>query len=708
VVRTRRLRRARTRRGGWDLRAGACLVLALLALAGGVALALAHIAPRRSGTNGVAITGSLGAIGPGGGFCQSGETLPADTGALGISLGAGNGPELNIVLRRGARTLDQIPVLRGWGGSGVLVPIAQTTRELDGVTVCVGVASAGQATLLGGPTPAHRGAVNGTGGSSVRVDYFQPESTSWLADASTVASRLGLGRGSWSGDWVAWMIAAIVLAAIALTVAVALRTIVAVRVPSVRTVAVAIGLVACLNGVAWSLITPPFQVPDEFTHMAYAQQVAETGSPPVERHDPGYSPALRVLMGDVHAGAVGRNEDRAAVWTAGEERRLERDLAAPLSRRGNGDAGPANPEPPLYYALEAIPYRAAIGADLLLRFQLMRLFSALMAGATAVLVFLFVRECLPRRPWAWSVGGLAAACMPELGFMSGGVNPDALLFAVSAALLLCLARAFRRGLTTRLAVWTGVVLAVGMVAKLNFYGLVPGALLALALLARRAAGGWNGRALRLVAIAAGIGIAPYALMTLLDAAVWGRPAILAHSASSAHHNRGGLANEVASLWQFYLPRLPWQRTQYPMNVGYELIFKSFVGTFGRLAVLFPNVVYRAALGAFALLGALAARAMIARRGRLRSRRGELLGYGAIAAGLLLLVDLIEFRGWAPTLAGAAQGRYLLPLLGLFAAFLALAARGAGRWGRALGAAIVVGAVAWGLFGQLLTVAYFYG
>ena len=63
--------------------------------------------------------------------------------------------------------------------------------------------------------------------------------------------------------------------------------------------------------------------------------------------------------------------------------------------------------------------------------------------------------------------------------MSGAVNPDAQLFAISAALFYCLARGFRRGITLRLAVAIGTMIAVGFMTKLNFLGLLPGAILGL-------------------------------------------------------------------------------------------------------------------------------------------------------------------------------------------------------------------------------------
>ena len=76
----------------------------------------------------------------------------------------------------------------------------------------------------------------------------------------------------------------------------------------------------------------------------------------------------------------------------------------------------------------------------------MRLASALFAAVAAFFAALFARELVPSAPWAWAAGGMVAAFQPMLGFMSGGVNNDSLLFAASAVLLYAVARALRRGL----------------------------------------------------------------------------------------------------------------------------------------------------------------------------------------------------------------------------------------------------------------------
>ena len=115
----------------------------------------------------------------------------------------------------------------------------------------------------------------------------------------------------------------------------------------------------------------------------------------------------------------------------------------------------------------------------------MRLLSALMAGLTALFVFLFVRESLPRVPWAWTVGGLAAAVTPLLGFTSGAVTPEAMLYTLSAAIFYCLARAFRRRAHEKRAFALGVLTAAGFLTKLNFIGLAPGVLLGLVILGFR-------------------------------------------------------------------------------------------------------------------------------------------------------------------------------------------------------------------------------
>ena len=97
-------------------------------------------------------------------------------------------------------------------------------------------------------------------------------------------------------------------------------------------------------------------------------------------------------------------------------------------------------------------------------------------------------------------------------------------------------------------------------------------------------------------------------------------------------------------------------------------------------------------------------------GRLgRARRVELLAYGLLAGVLMLFVAAASYDALLRGNSGSgAQSRYLLPLLPLYGAVLALAARGVGRrWMPVAGTAIVLVLVAHDVFSQLLLISRYY-
>jgi hypothetical protein len=468
-------------------------------------------------------------------------------------------------------------------------------------------------------------------------------------------------------------------------------------------------LVACLNAASWSFITPPFQLPDEPAHVAYVKQLAETGTRPTSS-----SEAFSLEEGDallaVHFTNIRQSPGTRAIFSQAEQRQIEVELEATNfpSTNGSPNAGVATSEPPLYYALESVPYLLGSRGTLLDRLQLMRLLSSLMAGLTALFTFLFLRESLPRARWAWTVGALGVALSPLLGFMSGGVNPDAGLFAVSAALFYCLARGFRRGVTTRSAIATGAVIAVGLLTKLNFVGLTPGALLTLGVLAVRGARRTGRGALRAPALAAAIGCLPIVVFVVDNTLSHHAALGIVHSAIKETH--GSLLAEANYIWQLYLPRLPGTVNDFPgLFTTRQIWFDGYVGRLGWLDTFFPGWVYTVALVAAGLIAALCARALLAARSALRGRVGELACYALMSVGLLVLVGADSYNSFPGQLDSYGQARYLLPLLPLGGALLALAARGVGRrWGPTAGALIVVLFLAHDLFSQLQVVARYYG
>lgn len=471
-------------------------------------------------------------------------------------------------------------------------------------------------------------------------------------------------------------------------------------------------LIATMSAACWSVITPPFQATDEPSHFAYAQYLAETGHLPTSAEDT-YSPEESLVLDDLHGPQVLRHPEVKTIPAGAAQQLLQRNLATPLAMVGLGGAGVAAPEPPFFYAVETIPYYLGSGGTLLDQLELMRLLSALMAGLTALFTFMFVRETLPGVPWAWTVGGVAAAFAPALGFTSSVVTPDAMLYAVSAAIFYCLARAFRRGLSPKLAVAIGVLMAMGFLTKLNFVGLAPGMLLGLIVLGFRgspdqASARRSNRAFGSMALAIAVAASPvyvYGLVNLFRH----HPALgFVSGAIDALSRPGSLVSEAAYVWQFYLPRLPGMVTYFPgLSPTREIWFDRSVGFYGWLDTSFPVWVDNLALIPAALIAVLALRSLIVCRSALRTRIAELVVYGAIAVGLMALIG--SASDISKTGAGWAQPRYLIPLLPLFATVFALAARGAGRrWGPGVGTLIVVLFISQDVFSQMLVVARFYG
>jgi 4-amino-4-deoxy-L-arabinose transferase-like glycosyltransferase len=476
-------------------------------------------------------------------------------------------------------------------------------------------------------------------------------------------------------------------------------------------------LIATLSAACWSVITPPFQAIDEPDHFAYAQRLAETGHLPKSSHVE-YSPEEGAVLRDLHQETIRWHPEAKTISSRVEVSRLRVDLSSSLSRvDAGGGAGLAGSEPPLYYALQTIPYYLESSGTLLARLELMRLFSALLAGLTALFTFLFVRESLPRAPWAWTVGGVGAALAPVLGFTSSAVTPDALLFAISAAVFYCLARGFRRGLTRKLAIVVGALVAAGFVTKLNFIGLAPGVMLALAVLALRGVrasttADAQRRILGSAASAIAIAVSPICVYVLVNALrhqpTLGVVSRAVHIMSAQGSGRGSLSSDVSYVWQFYLPRLPGMVDYFPgLSTARQVWFNRSVGLYGWVDTSFPVWVCNLALIPAGLIGVLAIRALSVCRSSLRARLSELLVYLTMVVGLMALIaqdSHLEQRveeGWA-------QPRYLVPLLPLGAALLALAARGAGRrWGPLAGVLLVVLFLAQDVFSQLLVVARFY-
>ena len=154
-------------------------------------------------------------------------------------------------------------------------------------------------------------------------------------------------------------------------------------------------LVAVLNGIAWSVLVPPLQSFDETVHVYYSQFLAETANVPRPVEGSVLSDDEIAVVYGVRLFDVVGNTDARPPWSQPLEDRLDRTLARGPGRVSQGADGGVASTRPAYYALGAIAYRLTPSDSILDRMAAMRLVSALLAGLTALFVFLFIRELLP-------------------------------------------------------------------------------------------------------------------------------------------------------------------------------------------------------------------------------------------------------------------------------------------------------------------------
>jgi hypothetical protein len=685
------------------------------------------------GTNGVPDNPAVAYIAGGELACEHGGTLPQGTTAIRVSLSDIVGPRISLKASSGPTIVTTGTREAGWGiDESVTVPVRRVPYTVRGARICITIGRGTEDIRV-------NGAREGTSSSRVqallRMEYLRPGRESWSSMLSAVAHDMGLTHAP-GGTWVAYLTLAVMLAVCVLASRLILRmgqpggrakrqtepSTLHPGAPHARTLwgvqraAWTCALVASLSAACWSVITPPFQAPDEPAHFAYAQHLAETGNLP--NPDAELPLEDEAVLSGLHNEQVRFHPEAKTIASRSEQLQLQADLTQPLSPSSPGGAGVASSEPPLYYALEAIPYSIGSSGTLLDQLELMRLLSALMAGLSAMCVFLFVRELLPSTPWAATVGGLSAALFPLLGFTSGVVTPDAMLCTVSCAIFYCLARAFRRGLTTKAAASLGLLIAVGFLTKVNFLGLAPGAILGLVVLGFRGVrGGAHSddarHAFGPMALALAIGVSPvcaYVLDNVLNGHhTLGIVSSTVHSMTGNRSGLGRLAADAAYIWQFYLPRLPGMRRYFTgLSTTRQLWLAREVGLYGWLDTSFPQWVLRIALISVAAIAILALRSLITYRTAIRRHLPELVVYLAICLGLMVLLGQ-DAHLHGDSEPGWAQPRYLLPLLPMGALIVASAARGAGRrWGLAVGTLMVVLFLGHDIFSQLQVVARFYG
>ena len=172
--------------------------------------------------------------------CQTGEALPAGVTGIRVWLRSVFGPPVHVAVYEegaGTRVLTQGSRAADWTGQSVTVPVRALGSASANTKLCVGFAPNSElVVLLGGRaagagatvsadpplTPAASAIGGGRLAGQVGVEYLGPGRGSWWSRIATVAGHMGLGR-AFSGDWIAPLVAALMIGASALAVRLLVR-----------------------------------------------------------------------------------------------------------------------------------------------------------------------------------------------------------------------------------------------------------------------------------------------------------------------------------------------------------------------------------------------------------------------------------------------------------------------------------------------------
>lgn len=554
--------------------------------------------------------------------------------------------------------------------AGAPIPLRSPQRVDGGARAVYRLTRAVERSTLGGQLCLRAispGAAIGGAPGAPSVDLLGAERGSWLDAVPLLSERAGfaravLGRG-------ALPIAVLcLLGAWVLVVRLAPRRVDA---PVDRGAVRTVFAVAALVGTAFAITTPALQAPDEMVHLHYVDLIRDQQTLPRSTERGPLSPQLEELVAGSRVGEVAFQPSHRPPWTAAESAALDERLAALPDGEVRDRFTNASSQPPGYYALGALLTTIA-GGDELDRLLVVRLLSVLLMSLAVAGGLVFARAAVPSAGGLVLVGGLMAATTPIVAFIGGSVNPDSAYAAAAAWMLAGIATILRQGLTMRRALWVGAATGLGLVSKLTFLpmlGVV--AVAALIILLREVRGGRLRSAIAPLSggalLAAAIG-APFLLW-----AQFGGRGLVFGSAGDPVGTPASFRELLSYAIELYVGQVGPIKDRIPGS-GPDIFIGGLAGRLGWLDYGPSDAWANAfmwlwlALVALALVGVL--RALVRRRMSIVE-----LGLWVVAVvPLLLAIASSGFYSRSTGAIGFEQARYLLPLMPIAIAGIALAVR----------------------------------
>jgi Predicted membrane protein (DUF2142) len=348
---------------------------------------------------------------------------------------------------------------------------------------------------------------------------------------------------------------------------------------------------ATIQVVAWVLVLPPFQGPDEDAHFAYVQHLAETGERPDLADGSGFSYSTEqgeaMKWADLFAlrGVIGARPG----WTQAAERRWH-ELEMSLPDKASSDSGQnaAGPNPPLYYSLEAIPYHLSPGGSFFNRFYMTRFASAAFYVAAVAFMWLIASE-LFRPVWARTLATAIFGLHPKLAMVGALVNPDTLLVLIWTVFIYVGLRIVRHGPSLKRLVGTGAAVAASVLTHGRGLAILPALLALLGIAYLR----WRPplrQTLVFAALGMAIAVVGLAVAGVFTSGVSGTGSAYGGTIGWVGDTSFNLRQFLSYVWQFYLPKLEFMQPAVglPWYGFREVYIQSFYSDFGWLEIGYPR------------------------------------------------------------------------------------------------------------------------
>ena len=232
-----------------------------------------------------------------------------------------------------------------------------------------------------------------------------------------------------------------------------------------------------VTGLAYSLVVPPFETPDEIYHYAFARHLAAGNGLPVQGPEKTGPWEQEGSQPPLYYGLV-------ALATAGIDQGGLDSFAEENPRANLGDPHqPGNKN----FMLFSAQRRPLIGVNLALHVG--RWISLVLGTLTVFFTYLLARCAFPGDRWSRLLATALVATIPQFTFISASLSNDNMITVVSAASLVSLAvlggRTTRRGILWWEWVGLGLLLSLGALSKLQGLGLILLATYTFTLYARR-------------------------------------------------------------------------------------------------------------------------------------------------------------------------------------------------------------------------------